>query len=51
MVNGKSDYIVTGSFSGKAAKRSGQVWDVHIAYNGKDNDFTEIPTQDQVRYS
>lgn len=48
MVNGKSDYIVTGSFSGKAAKEAAKFGDVHIAYNGKENDFTEIPTQDQL---
>lgn len=48
MVNGKSDYIITGSFSGKAAKEAAKFGDVHIAYNGKDNDFTEIPTQDQL---
>lgn len=48
MQTGKADYIVTGSFSGKAAKEAAKFGDVHIAYDGKENNYTHIPTQDEL---
>lgn len=48
MQTGKSDYIVTGSFSGKAAKEAAKFGDVHIAYDGKENNYSHIPTQDEL---
>jgi len=48
MKNGKADYIVTGAFSKKAAQEAAKFGDVHIAYNGSDNNFKHIPTQDEL---
>jgi len=48
MKNGKADYIVTGAFSKKSAQEAAKFGDVHIAYNGADNNFKHIPTQDEL---
>ncbi|MDE6953293.1 MAG: 3-phosphoserine/phosphohydroxythreonine transaminase [Erysipelotrichales bacterium] len=48
MKNGKADYIVTGAFSKKSAQEAAKFGDVHIAYNGSDNNFKHIPTQDEL---
>lgn len=47
-VKGKADYIVTGNFSKKAAQEASKFTDVHIAYDGKDNNYTHIPTQEEL---
>ena len=45
---GRADYVVTGNFSKKAAQEAAKFGDVHIAYDGKDNNYTHIPTQDEL---
>lgn len=45
---GKADYIVTGNFSKKAAQEAAKFTDVHIAYDGKENNYTHIPGQDEL---
>ncbi len=45
---GRADYIVTGNFAKKAAQEASKFTDVHIAYDGKDNNYTHIPTQDEL---
>lgn len=46
--NGKADYIITGSFSKKAATEAKKYGEINIAYDGSDNDFKHIPTQDEL---
>lgn len=48
MKNGKADYIITGAFSKKAAQEAKKFGDVHIAYDGSENKFKHIPTQDEL---
>ncbi len=48
MKNGKADYIITGSFSKKAAQEAQKFGDVHIAYDGSVRQFKHIPTQDEL---
>lgn len=48
MDKGRTDYVVTGNFSKKAAQEAAKFGDVHIAYDGKDNNYTHIPTQDEL---
>ena len=48
MKNGKADYIVTGAFSKKSAQEAKKFGDVHIAYNGADDNFKHIPTQEEL---
>lgn len=47
--NGKADYIVTGNFSGKAAEEAAKYGTVNIAATTKDEDFTRIPQQDELK--
>lgn len=47
--NGKADYIITGSFSKKAAREAKKYGEINIAYDGSDNDFKHIPTQDELK--
>lgn len=47
--NGKADYIITGSFSKKAATETKKYGEINIAYDGSDNDFKHIPTQDELK--
>lgn len=47
--NGKADYIITGSFSKKAATEAKKYGEINIAYDGSDNDFKHIPTQDELK--
>ena len=42
---------MTGSFSKKAAQEAQKFGDVHIAYDGSDQDFKHIPTQDEIKLS
>ena len=46
----KADYIVTGSFSKKAAKEAGKFIDVNIACDVKDN-YVRIPKQEELNLS
>ncbi|MBQ4251658.1 MAG: 3-phosphoserine/phosphohydroxythreonine transaminase [Erysipelotrichaceae bacterium] len=48
---GKADYIVTGNFARKAAQEAAKFITVNIAYDGKDNNFTLIPKQEELRLS
>lgn len=48
---GKADYIVTGSFSKKAMQEAKKYGDIHIAYDGKDNDYSHIPSQEELDLS
>lgn len=48
MKNGKADYIITGAFSKKSAQEAKKFGDVHIAYDGSENQFKHIPTQDEL---
>ncbi len=45
---GKADYAVTGSFSKKAYQEACKFGDIHVAYDGKDNGYTHIPTQEEL---
>ena len=46
LTKGKTaDYIITGNFSKKAADEAKKYGDVHIAYDGKENNYTHIPDE------
>lgn len=45
---GKADYIVTGNFARKAAQEAAKFITVNIAYDGKENNFTLIPKQEEL---
>lgn len=47
--NGKADYIITGSFSKKAANEAKKYGEINIAYDGSVNNFKHIPTQDELK--
>ena len=49
MKNGKADYIITGSFSKKAANEAKKYGEINIAYDGSVNNFKHIPTQDELK--
>ena len=51
MKNGKADYIITGNFSKKAAEEAAKYGEVHIAYDGKENGYSEIPSQEELNLS
>lgn len=44
----KADYAVTGNFSSIAAKEAGKYGKIHIAYDGKENGYSHIPSQDEL---
>ena len=48
---GKADYIVTGSFSSKAAKEAKKFIQVNIAWDGKDNNYSRLPLEDELNIS
>ncbi len=45
---GKADYAVTGNFSNLAYKEATKFGDIHVAYNGEDNNYSYIPKQDEL---
>ena len=47
--NGKADYIVTGSFSKKAAKEAKKYGTVNIAGSTEDEGFSRIPRQNELK--
>ena len=47
--NHKADYIVTGSFSGKAAKEAEKYGKVNVAWTGKGINFSRIPRQEELK--
>lgn len=46
--NNKADYAITGNFSNIAYKEACKYGDIHVSYDGSDNKFTHIPTQDEL---
>ncbi len=46
---GKADYVVTGQFSGKAYKEAQKYGDVNLAATTKDENFTRIPRQSELK--
>lgn len=48
---GKADYAVTGNFANIAYKEAKKYGDIHVAASSEDQDFTYIPTQDQLQLS
>ena len=52
LAHGKTvDYIITGNFSKKAADEAGKYSDVHIVYDGKENNYTHIPYENELDFS
>lgn len=50
MTTGEADYIVTGQFSGKAAKEAEKFGKVNVVASSKDKTFTYIPDVDAITY-
>lgn len=48
---GGADYAVTGNFSKKAAKEAAKYGGVSLAYDGTEEGFHRIPTQEELRFS
>lgn len=48
MVTGKADYAVTGNFARNAYKEAKKFGDIHIAATSEADNFTWIPTPDQL---
>ena len=46
--NKKADYIVSGSFSGKAYKEAKKYGDVHLAGTSREDNFSHIATQEEL---
>lgn len=51
MTTGKADYLVTGQFSGKAAKEAEKFGAVRVVASTKEQNFTCIPDVDALAYS
>lgn len=49
--NKKADYLVTGSFSGKAREEAEKYGEVNVAFTGKSEKFTRIPKQEELKLS
>ncbi len=47
--NRKADYIVTGSFSGKAKEEAQKYGEVNVAFSGKAEGFKRIPKQEELK--
>lgn len=47
--NKKADYLVTGSFSGKAQQEASKYGTANVAFTGKAEGFTRIPTQEELK--
>ena len=48
-VNGKADYVVSGSFSKKAAEEAAKYGNVQIAASTKSENFTRVPQQNELK--
>lgn len=49
LMDGKpASYAVTGNFSGIASREAGKYGDVHVAYEGKGNNYSHIPEQGEL---
>lgn len=51
MTTGQADYIVTGNFSGRAAKEAAKFGKVNVVASSKDENFTYIPDVDKIAYT
>ena len=51
MTTGQADYIVTGNFSGRAAKEAAKFGKVNLVASSKDENFTYIPDVDKIAYT
>ena len=51
MTTGKADYIVTGSFAGKAQAEGMKYGEAKIVASSKDKNFTYIPDVDKIEFS
>lgn len=49
--HGRADYIVTGNFAKKAMQEARKYADVHVAYDAKVNNYSHIPSQDELDLS
>lgn len=49
--NKKADYLVTGSFSGKAREEAEKYGEVNVAFTGKSEKFARIPKQEDLKLS
>ena len=45
---GKADYILTGHFASKASDEAAKYGDIHIAASSKEDNYSYIPSQDQL---
>ena len=50
-ITGKADYAVTGNFSSIAYKEAGKCGEAKCVYDGSQNGFTKIPSQDELQLS
>lgn len=48
MVTGKADYAITGNFARNACKEAKKFGDIHIAATSEADNFTWVPTPDQL---
>ena len=46
-----ADYVITGNFAKKAAQEAEKYGNVHIAYDGKENDYSAIPEEGELDFS
>ncbi len=46
---GKADYIITGSWSKKAAKEAKRIGEVNIAATTEESNFSRVPAQDELK--
>ena len=49
LLRNRADYIVTGNFSLKAAKEAAKYGQVNIIYDGKDDDYSRIPEENELK--
>ena len=47
----KADYIITGNFSRKSAQEASKFGEVNIVYDGKENDYSRIPSSEELNLS
>ena len=45
----KADYVVTGNFAKKAAEEAAKYGEVHLAYNGKEENYKRIPKREELK--
>ncbi len=45
----KAEYAITGNFSNIACTEAKKYGEIHVAYDGNENHFTKIPTQNELK--